>query len=79
MLVEIQCDLIMFKRYEARSVKAYWTEDSRCAQLCGLAVKVINPDTHCISGNGEPLVYEVVGSPQQVANFEHKMTHGYSF
>lgn len=71
----LTCETVMVKRYEARSLKLYWVEDSRSAQLCGLTVRVVNPDTHCIMGRGEPVIYEVSGTPQQVAMFEHVMTH----
>ena len=71
----LTCETIMVRRYEARSVKSYWTEDSRTAQLCNLTVRVVNADSHCIMGKGEPLVYEVTGTPQQIAQFESVMTH----
>lgn len=71
----LTCETVMVMRYEARSVKSYWIEDSRTAQLCNLSVRVINADTHCIMGKGEPLIYEVTGTPQQIARFEETMTH----
>jgi len=66
----LTCETVVVKTYQALSLKAFWTSEARTALLCGCQVRLINPDSHCVAGAGEPLFFEVAGTPQQVSRFE---------
>lgn len=46
----------------------YWMEFARSMLLCGLAIRVQNPDS--VAFPDTPIFIEVIGTPQQIGQFE---------